>query len=113
MCHLSWSHNPTLLNTFLRRRTTLRLWSRYLQEKTHRKLNSIHRMTTTTMTMRRRRMRKKKKATRMKINITTPPEFKVKRVLCPGREEYKAIVEILSGPNVLSCHQGLAFRDTH
>jgi hypothetical protein len=56
MCHLSWSRSLTL-NTFLRRRTTLRLWSRYLQEKTHRKLNSIHRVTTTTMTMRRRRMR--------------------------------------------------------
>jgi hypothetical protein len=37
-----------------------------------------------------------------RINITTPPEFRIKRILCPGREEYKAIVEILSGPNVLS-----------
>jgi hypothetical protein len=33
------------------------------------------------------------------INITTPPEFRIPR---PGREEYKAIVEIISGPNVLS-----------
>jgi hypothetical protein len=36
------------------------------------------------------------------INITTPPEFKIKRIPRPGREEYKAIVEIISGPNVLS-----------
>jgi hypothetical protein len=48
-----------------------------------------------------------------RVSITTPPEFKVKRVLRPRREEYKAIVEILSGPNVLSCHRGLAFRATH
>jgi hypothetical protein len=45
-----------------------------------------------------------------RIDITTPPEFMIKRVSCPGREEYKAIVEILSGPNVLSYHKGLAFR---
>jgi hypothetical protein len=37
-----------------------------------------------------------------RINITTLPEFRIKRVPRPGREEYKAIVEILSGPNVLS-----------
>jgi hypothetical protein len=37
-----------------------------------------------------------------RINITTLPEFRIKRIPCPGREEYKAIVEILSGPNVLS-----------
>jgi hypothetical protein len=37
-----------------------------------------------------------------RINITTSPEFGIKRILRPGQEEYKAIVEILSGPNVLS-----------
>jgi hypothetical protein len=47
------------------------------------------------------------------INITTPLEFRIKRILCPGREEYKAIVEILSGPNVLSRHKGPAFRTTY
>jgi hypothetical protein len=36
------------------------------------------------------------------INITTPLEFRIKRIPCPGREEYKAIVEIISRPNVLS-----------
>jgi hypothetical protein len=36
------------------------------------------------------------------INITTPPEFRIKRIPRPGREEYKAIVEIIGGPNVLS-----------
>jgi hypothetical protein len=47
------------------------------------------------------------------INITTLLEFKIKRIPRPGREEYKAIVEILSGPNVLSQHKGLAFRTTY
>jgi hypothetical protein len=37
-----------------------------------------------------------------RINITTSLEFRIKRILRPGREEYKTIVEILSGPNVLS-----------
>jgi hypothetical protein len=46
------------------------------------------------------------------INITTPPEFKIKRIPCPGREEYKAIMKILSGPNVLTRHKGPAFRTT-
>jgi hypothetical protein len=47
------------------------------------------------------------------INITTPPEFRIKRISCAGWEEYKAIVEIISGPNVLSRHKGLAFRTTY
>jgi hypothetical protein len=47
------------------------------------------------------------------INITTPPEFRIKRILCLGREEYKAIVEIISGPNVLGRHKGPAFRTTY
>jgi hypothetical protein len=47
------------------------------------------------------------------INITTPPEFKIKRIPRPGREEYKAIMEIISGPNVLSWHKGQAFRTTY
>jgi hypothetical protein len=36
------------------------------------------------------------------INITTPPEIRIKRIPCPGREEYKAIMEIISSPSVLS-----------
>jgi hypothetical protein len=44
------------------------------------------------------------------LNITTQPEFRIKRVPCPGWEEYKAIVEIFSRSNVLSRHKGLAFR---
>jgi hypothetical protein len=47
------------------------------------------------------------------INVTTPPEFRIKRIPCPGREEYKAIVEIISGPNLLSQHKGPAFRTTY
>jgi hypothetical protein len=48
-----------------------------------------------------------------RINITTSPEFLIKRILRPGREEYKAIMEIISGPNVLSRHKGPAFRTTY
>jgi hypothetical protein len=44
------------------------------------------------------------------INITNPPVFRIKRVLRPGREEYKAMMEILNGPNVIGHHKGLAFR---
>jgi hypothetical protein len=47
------------------------------------------------------------------INITTPPEFRIKRIPRPGREEYKAIVEIISEPNVLSRHKGPACRTTY
>jgi hypothetical protein len=47
------------------------------------------------------------------INITTPLEFRIKRIPRHGREEYKAIMEILSGPNVLNRHKGLAFRTTY
>jgi hypothetical protein len=48
-----------------------------------------------------------------RINITTPPEFRIKRIPYPGREEYKAILEKISGPNVLSRHKGPAFRTTY
>jgi hypothetical protein len=47
------------------------------------------------------------------INITTPPELKIMRVSCPGQEENKAIMEIFSGPNVLSHNKGPAFRATY
>ncbi len=33
-----------------------------------------------------------------RINITTPLEFRIKRIPRPGREEYKAIMQIISGP---------------
>jgi hypothetical protein len=47
------------------------------------------------------------------INITTPLEIRIKRIMCPGCEEYKAIMEIISGPNALSRHKGPAFRTTY
>jgi hypothetical protein len=47
------------------------------------------------------------------INITTPPEFRIKRIPRPRWEEYKAIVEIISGPNVLSRHKGPAIKTTY
>jgi hypothetical protein len=46
------------------------------------------------------------------IDITTSPEFRIKRISRPDREEYKAIVEILSRSNVLSRQKGPAFRTT-
>jgi hypothetical protein len=45
-----------------------------------------------------------------RLDITTPPEFRIKRVTRLGREEYKVIMEIFNGPNVLSHHKGPAFR---
>jgi hypothetical protein len=47
------------------------------------------------------------------LNITTQLEFRIKRVPRPRREEYKAIMEIFSEPNVLSCHKGPPFRATY
>jgi hypothetical protein len=47
------------------------------------------------------------------INITTPLDFRIKRIPRPSREEYKAIVEIISGPNVLSRHKRPTFRTTY
>jgi hypothetical protein len=47
------------------------------------------------------------------LNITTPPEFRIKRVPRPRREEYNAIMEIFSGPNVLSHHKGPTLRATY
>jgi hypothetical protein len=48
-----------------------------------------------------------------RIDITTPPEFRIKRVSRPIQEEYKAIVEIFNRPNVISRHKVLAFRATY
>jgi hypothetical protein len=48
-----------------------------------------------------------------RIDITSPLEFRIKRVLRTGWEEYKAIVEIFNGSIVISSHNGLAFRATY
>jgi uncharacterized protein with WD repeat len=71
MYHLRQSHNPTPLSTFHRGRTPSRLWSRYQQEKTRKKLNSCRRtMTTTTIMGRKKTMRRKKKrATGWKVKM--------------------------------------------
>jgi hypothetical protein len=68
MYHLHQSCSLTPLSTFLMERTPSRLWSRYRQEETSKKLNSCCRMMTTTTIMgRKKTMRKKKKrATRLK-----------------------------------------------
>jgi hypothetical protein len=47
------------------------------------------------------------------IDITTASEFIIKRVLCPGGEEYKAVVEIFNGPSVISRHMCPAFSTTY
>jgi hypothetical protein len=74
MYHLSQSHNPTLLSTFLRRRTPLRSWSWYLREKTQKKLSCCHRMMTMTTIMRRKKQttrKKKKRAIRLNAKMMT------------------------------------------
>jgi hypothetical protein len=48
-----------------------------------------------------------------RINITTALEFRIKIVPCPGREEYRAVVEIFNEPSVISQHMGPAFRATY
>jgi hypothetical protein len=48
-----------------------------------------------------------------RVDNTTPSELRIKRVLRPGREEYKTIVEIFNGPSWISGHKGLAFRATY
>jgi hypothetical protein len=47
------------------------------------------------------------------IDITTPPDFRIKRVPCLEWEEYKATVGILNGPNVIIRHKGFTFRATY
>jgi hypothetical protein len=47
------------------------------------------------------------------IDITTALEFRIKRVSLPGQEEYRVVVEIFNGPNLISRHMGLAFRATY
>jgi hypothetical protein len=72
MYHPHQSLSLTPLSTFLRGRTPSRLWSRYRQEKTCKKLNRCHRTTTTTTIMGRKktmRRRKKKRATRLKAKM--------------------------------------------
>jgi hypothetical protein len=47
------------------------------------------------------------------IDITTAPEFKIKRVTRQGQEEYRAVVETFDELNVISRHMGPAFRATY
>jgi hypothetical protein len=44
------------------------------------------------------------------IGITTTPEFRIKRVPRPEREEFRAPVEVFNRPDMISRHMGLAFR---
>jgi hypothetical protein len=46
------------------------------------------------------------------IDITTALEIRIRRILRPGWEEFRAVVEVFDGPNVISRHMGLAFRVT-
>jgi hypothetical protein len=56
----------TPLNTFLRGRTPSRLWSKYRQGKTRKKLNRIRRTMTMTSKRKKTMRKKKKRATRLK-----------------------------------------------
>jgi hypothetical protein len=49
-------------------------------------------------------------ALRGHLGITYAPRYMIKGVPWPGREEFKVVAEIFSGPRVLCRHQGLAFR---
>jgi hypothetical protein len=43
------------------------------------------------------------------IGITTALEFRIKRVSRPRREEFRAVMEVFNGPNVINWHMGHAF----
>ena len=47
-----------------------------------------------------------------KVGINTSPEYHVKRIPRPGRDEFRAEVTIYDGPHVVSKHAGPAFRST-
>jgi hypothetical protein len=65
MCHLSRSHNTTLL----RRMNLSRLWSQCRQGKARKKLNRCHRTTTMTSERKKTMRKKKKSATRLKVKM--------------------------------------------
>jgi hypothetical protein len=44
------------------------------------------------------------------LGITTAPRYRIKKVPCPGRVEFKVIAEIFLGSRVVYRHKGLAFR---
>jgi hypothetical protein len=44
------------------------------------------------------------------LDINTTPRYRIKKVLLPGRVEFKAIPEIFLGARVLCRHQGPTFR---
>jgi hypothetical protein len=44
------------------------------------------------------------------LGIITAPQYSIKEVLCLGRVEFKAVIEIFFGSRVLCWHKGPAFR---
>jgi hypothetical protein len=48
-----------------------------------------------------------------RIDITSIPKFRIKRVSRPGREEYKAIVEIFNETSVINRQKCPAFKATY
>jgi hypothetical protein len=44
------------------------------------------------------------------LGITTAPRYRIKEVPCPGRVEFKAVIEIFFGSRVFCRHKGPAFR---
>jgi hypothetical protein len=47
------------------------------------------------------------------IGITIAPKFRIKRILHAGWEEYRAVVEVFNGPNVINMHMGPPFTMTY
>jgi len=46
----------------------------------------------------------------LRLGITKAPEYKIKRIPRPGRDEFRASVEIYDGNEVISRHTGPTFR---
>jgi hypothetical protein len=86
---------------FLRRRTPLRSWSRYQQEKTLRKLNSYRRTTTMIMRKKKETTRKKKKAARVKAKMmkTTPLGDAKKEEMYRDADKIKTFGDEASDPH--------------
>jgi hypothetical protein len=124
MCHLLQSHSATPLGTFLRGRTPSRLWlcpssqnDDHEEEEEGNKAEGEEDEDYTPLSDAEKDVTfhdaDEIKTFGDEALIPTPPEFRIKRISCLGWEEYKAIMEIISGPNVLIHHKGPIFRTTY
>jgi hypothetical protein len=44
------------------------------------------------------------------LGITYAPKYRIKGIPCPGRVDFKVVVEIFHGPKVISRHTGPAYK---